>query len=251
MTHDDEPMRWSEGDADSVVQRLVRAGQQDGPSARALRAAPVAVATLLSTSAAAATLAQAGGVAGALVGKGATSTLVLLKWIGVGTLAGSSLMALAQAPKLWRTTPLPVPTEVPRGLPQAPRNAPEPAVPVVVVAPPSTAEPVSSGAERGASARRADVAREVTLLDAARAALIAGSPAQALQLLDSLERLPERGLAPEATVLRVRALLAHGEAGEARRIVDQFCARAPDSPQALSLRALVNKTVIQSPPSRL
>src|SRR6185369_7977957 len=78
MTIDAEPQRWSDDESDALMRRLMRAGQADGPSARALRAAPVAVAALL-----------------------------LLKWIAVGALAGSSAMALVHAPELARSAASP------------------------------------------------------------------------------------------------------------------------------------------------
>src|SRR6185369_15728878 len=104
MTIDAEPQRWSDDESDALMRRLMRAGQADGPSARALRAAPVAVAALLLASApASAALAPAGGAAAATVAKSAVSPLVLLKWIAVGALAGSSAMALVHAPELARS----------------------------------------------------------------------------------------------------------------------------------------------------
>jgi uncharacterized protein HemY len=101
------------------------------------------------------------------------------------------------------------------------------------------------------SASRADVAREVALLDAARSALVAGDAKKALLFLDSADQLPRRALGPEATVLRVRALLAQGERTEARRVADSFVASAPNAPQAAVLRSILENGVIQSRPSPL
>lgn len=250
MTFDDEPLRWSEGGSDGSLERLIRVGRTDGPSARALQAAPLAVASLLSTSTAAAAVTQAGVGAAALSGKGAAPALVLLKWIAVGTLTGTSLMALTNATELGRTAP--------GHFERTPARAQSmPSGRLGLVQPPPSAAPASRLEQRGSSlarvpvAQRTDVAHEVALLDRARAALVAGDPAETTRLLDSLEQLPDRSLAPEATVLRVRALLARGERSEAQRLVDQFCQQAPRSPQAASLRSLLEKSRIQRAPGRL
>lgn len=243
MTFENEPARWADGDAaDTLVVRLMRAGQADAPTAQALRAAPVAIAALVSSSVASATLAQAAVSAGAA----AFSPLVLVKWIAVGAVASTSMMALVHAPELLRPPPAP-----------AARPAEVLKKPVELSAPPSArAAPSASVAPSPAvtnapSARRADVAREVALLDAARSALVAGDAKKALQLLDVLDQLPGRALGPEATVLRVRALLAQGERAEARRVADSFVASAPNAPQAAVLRSILENGVIQSRPSPL
>jgi outer membrane protein assembly factor BamD (BamD/ComL family) len=105
------------------------------------------------------------------------------------------------------------------------------------------AEPVSSAPEPSAAplkvpAARADVAREVALLDAARVALLQGNARRALDALAGLERMPVRALLPEATVLRVRALLALDDLKTARQVAARFVATAPGSPQAPVLRGL-------------
>jgi hypothetical protein len=110
---------------------------------------------------------------------------------------------------------------------------------------------VDSPPRQSAAAPRADVAREVAALDAAQRALVDGDPGSALRTLAALERMPQRSLAPEATVLRVRALLAQGNIVEARRVAEKFCVAAPTSPQAGVLRALLANTEIRATPSRL
>jgi len=240
MTFDDE---------DALVTRLVRAGQTDGPSARSLQTAPIAVAALLSSTAAHAALAQAGGAVAAQVGK-ALSPLVLVKWVAVGTVAGTSLMALVHAPELLGSkTPAKMALAAPPAVSaKAPAAAPvDTAQPTAAVEPPSP----SSALAGVTSAPHPDVAREVSALDAARRALVAGDAAEALRLLSSLERLPGRALVPEATVLRARALLAQGNALEARAVTERFCSGAASSPQCAVLRTLVANSVIQPPPSQL
>lgn len=236
-------------DADALVQRLVRAGRADGPSATDLAAAPAAVATLLAAPAAAA-LAPATGAAAAHVGKVAASPLLLLKWVGVGALASTSALALVNAGDSGRSGQPPAavssvaaPHSVPAAAAPTPQLLPQPVLPA---APPAASVPLVAP-----SAPRIDVAREVALLDAARQALVEGNAGLALRLLSNLEQLPGRALVPEATVLRVRALLAQGNGAEAKRVAEQYCVVAPSSPQAGVLRALIANTQIQIQGSRL
>jgi len=84
------------------------------------------------------------------------------------------------------------------------------------------------------------VAEEVTALDRARAALASGDGKGALARLDAYEGRYSNGtLAPEAAVLRVRALVQLGRSREARAAVDAFVRAHPGTPQASRLRALV------------
>lgn len=75
-----------------------------------------------------------------------------------------------------------------------------------------------------------DLGQELALLDTVRAALSAGNPRSALRTLDDTAKLPHRVLGPEATVLRVRALVALNRTTEARRLVETFVAQTPNSP---------------------
>src|SRR5205814_812074 len=150
------------------------------------------------------------GTAAVEVGKAALSPLVLLKWIAVGTVAGTSLMALVHAPELLTSrAPAKATLSASRAIVAPARAAAfvETAQLTAAAEPPSPS-PSAAGVT---SAPRPDVAREVSALDAARRALVAGDATEALRLLTSLERVPRRALVPEATVLRVRALLARGD----------------------------------------
>jgi hypothetical protein len=85
-----------------------------------------------------------------------------------------------------------------------------------------------------------DLGQELALLDSAKAALSAGNARGALGALDTAARLPKRVLVPEATVLRVRALVALKRTTEARRLVEGFVKQAPHSPVAPVLREIVS-----------
>jgi hypothetical protein len=256
MTLEHDPGTES-GETDALVERLVRAGRTDGPSAKALAAAPAAVATLLSGQAAAAAGLTPALGAVASAGKVAASPFVLLTWIAVSAGVTAAALAVGSA---FRETPLAAPSAVvlnvsaPRSGLATPSSAA--ATPPAVVEPPRAAESTPSAAVAPASpavasAPRGDLSREVALLDAARQALVDGSPSRALGILGTLERMPRRALAPEATVLRVRALLAEGTHTEARRVAEAYCNAAPSSPQASVLRALIADSEIRAAPSRL
>jgi hypothetical protein len=247
MTQPNHLLPWARSeDADETLRRLVRAGRNDGPSAESLRAASPAIAALLAASAATtiATAAGASGLSGAVAfgAKNSLSSVLLIKWFGVGLLAGGSVVALASVPRLTRPAleASGAASSVPHPSPEQPVLRPQ-AVPTQSVA--SVASP---GAPHRTSSRT-DLARELVLLDRARMALAAGAPRRALEALDELADLPARALAPEATVLRVRSLLAVGSVEQARDAVEDFARRAPGSPHVGVLRGLLAQENDQRP----
>jgi hypothetical protein len=69
-----------------------------------------------------------------------------------------------------------------------------------------------------------ELVAQVAALDRARAALRAGSARQSVALLDRFDRsYPRSSLAPEATVVRVSALLALGQRARATDLVRAYC----------------------------
>ena len=234
-----EPLPWLEDDdADPTLRRLLGSARGDAPSSTALRAAPAAIATLLVSHgglAASAAVTAAGGAAAATSTSTATA-LVLGKWFGIGALLGTASVATITATK---SAP-----ERPAASAWAPpvTRAPAPSArltPPRVETAASVAASVAPPPEVQSAAPRSDLALEVRLLDEARAALAAGAPERTLRVLSRVEALPARMLVPESVVLRVRALLAAGRVGEARRVGGEFLRRAPSSPQASVLRALL------------
>ena len=85
------------------------------------------------------------------------------------------------------------------------------------------------------------LAREVRSLDGARSALARGDAEGALRSLDEHDRRFTSGyLRTEAGVLRVEALLAHGDRGPARALARDLLRREPSGPQAHRLKAIVS-----------
>jgi len=93
---------------------------------------------------------------------------------------------------------------------------------------PTTAAPVATTA----------LAEEMRLLDAARRSLASGDSRGALSTLASYERaFPQGALRPEASVLKVRALLAAGDRSGAEALGQRVIERAPKSEHADAVRA--------------
>jgi hypothetical protein len=89
---------------------------------------------------------------------------------------------------------------------------------------------------QGASA----LAEEVQILDGAREALVGSDPAAALAALERHHRRFGGGaLGPEATVLRIEALLQNGDRAGAARLAREFLAAHPGSPHASRVRSLL------------
>jgi TolA-binding protein len=90
-------------------------------------------------------------------------------------------------------------------------------------------------AEHAESPRLAD---EMRLLDAARRVLASGDARRALSTLDNYERaFPSGALRPEASVLKVRALLAAGDRAGAEALGQRVILHAPRSEHADAVRA--------------
>jgi hypothetical protein len=90
------------------------------------------------------------------------------------------------------------------------------------------------------SAPSSQLAAEVSLLDAARAALRGGDAPAALRGLDGYRtQFPNGALANEASVVRVETLLATGRRDEAAGEAARFLARNPPGPFADRVRALM------------
>jgi hypothetical protein len=226
-------------DADPTVRRLLGSARGDGPSAAALRAAPAAIAMLLVSHgglAAGAAATATGGLAAAGTGSVTASVMALGKWFGVGALVGTLSVATITATN---STPERPRASASARAPQAAPRASVRSAPRSLAATPSAVPAATTPPETRSSAPKPDLALEVRLLDEARAALGSGEPERALRVLSRMEALPSRMLVPESVVLRVRALLAAGRAGDARRAGEDFLRRAPSSPQAAVVRGLI------------
>lgn len=116
------------------------------------------------------------------------------------------------------------------------------AVPVVPVQSAARYAALLSEPERAASSDPSDeLARELAMVDQARSALRSGNAAAALELVARYERTFKRQrFAPEASAIRIEALIAQGRRAEAARLARAFMARHPGHPLTPRLREFSN-----------
>jgi hypothetical protein len=116
-------------------------------------------------------------------------------------------------------------------------NAPASAEPTAIA---SAAPTATATASSPRMPRALTLAEEVLLVDRARAALGRGDTSGALRALDEHDARSSHGaLAPEATVLRIEALVAAGERAKAMTTARAFLATHPSSPLAARVRKIV------------
>jgi hypothetical protein len=165
--------------------------------------------------------AATGAVAPAVVAKGGLSALRIagLSVLGVGGAVGLVLL-------LTRPTPTPSTNRPPPVV----ETAPAPAIAPSVEAP-AADQPQEAGALRD----------EIALIDGARAALSAGSPAQALTLLERYRARHPRGmLLPEALAMRIEAIDRSGDHARAQALARAFLADYPHTPLAQRIAHIAN-----------
>ncbi|HLK40335.1 MAG TPA: tetratricopeptide repeat protein [Polyangiaceae bacterium] len=253
-------------DTTRVERLLLRAGRAGAPAGakeRSLAAVAGTLGSALVTSQAAAGGAIAG--AGSVAGAAKAGSLTLLHVIavtgltGIGAVGSAVLLhhgdgAAAKAPvaveALRTARPKSQMREEPRVPP--PRPSVEPVVENPVEATPSedavrAREPargtVTVATGVGAAVVEAPpspVRVEITMLDEARRALGAGEPARALSILDAyVTRFPRGTMGPEATLVRIEALLKAGDRPAAERAADVLGASDPDNPYGARVRSLL------------
>ncbi len=240
------------GPLDERARSVLVSGLEDGPSAQQIERAALALG--LSTSVAIAATASAK-LGGAKI-QSAGLTLVL-KWLGTGAIAGlvtSAALTLAPgsapAPSTpaEQATPADVVATAPAIAPREPSSVvaqpkPERAPPrASFVQAPSTAPTSEPTPPPGASVARfpnrsEQLRAETALLDEARRALARGDASVALSRLTTYsERFSEPLLAPEAALLRVRALKAAGRTNEARSLAERELRTSADDAYAERIR---------------
>jgi len=245
-----EPKRLSmESDSD-MGRLLLGAGRARAPRAareRAIAAASAAVATAGLTSGSAA-------ASGALAKAGSAAALKWLVVLGLagGAIAGGVLYgrppgtrpvepAIAVAPPRAPASPVVAPSPAP-----AERFEPSESEPIAHGVASSVAPPPAVVAPHRLSPPTAEVTsgsmlpEELSLLERARGAIAAGDPARALSVLDAYTaRFAHPVMLPEATMLRIEALLDAGDRPAAERTANAFRASHPQSPYAARIRSLL------------
>ena len=102
-----------------------------------------------------------------------------------------------------------------------------------IAAPAIAPAPDAPAADRRPPSGTGALRDEIALIDGARAALAAGSPGEALSLLERYRaRHPHGMLLPEALAMRIEAIDRGGEHARARALARAFLAEYPNSPLA-------------------
>jgi hypothetical protein len=250
-----EPKRLLDQGRDDLAVRLLASADADGPGERSVTRALAAVSVAAATTAAASSTAAA---TGTLAG--------VLKWLGLGLLAGSVVAVSAgsvlspaeRAPAVATASPVVATVAAPplrtvaalAPVPLAPTAAPS-ASPLRVAASGSassaaheTVAPTAPNAsvaafEPPANARQT-LADELRELDRARARLAAGDASGALGDVARFEaRYPRGRLRQEAVLVRVEALAAAGRCADASSAAASFLAQHPNSVLAKRARSLL------------
>ena len=106
---------------------------------------------------------------------------------------------------------------------------------------PSVSGGSPSVADFGAKSSAASSLRaETSKLDRARSAIAAGNPRTGLAELDRYDAaFPHGALAPEAALLRIKALVSLGDLAHARELARAFATAHPRAPNLEQLRSLL------------
>jgi hypothetical protein len=119
-------------------------------------------------------------------------------------------------------------------------EATAPAAPAVTAAQAMTKAPSAPAKSAAKGVTLPPLADELRAIDGARAALASGDAALCLRQLDHYDHdFPNARLRTEATVLRIRALVKHGDRAAAVRLAEAFSASHPQSPYRRAVRSAV------------
>jgi hypothetical protein len=274
-----EPRRLMDEGGSDLELALLRSAKGDSPSGRARRRTLVALGLGTGALGATGTVGTSTAAAATATTAGTAASVGVLKWIGIGVVAGLLTVGGVEATRdSGEASPIAVrnvdalrrlPSEAAPAGPAVERadraETPAPAVPEPALDPilagPSAPAAVSKPSSRGGSepglvptapapsrpetaaatpAGKPTLADEVAALDRAREALQQKNPAAALAALEKHDAQFAGGtLGPEATVLRIEATLARGDRAGAARLATEFLAANPRSPHASRVRSVL------------
>jgi hypothetical protein len=244
-----DPIRILQAD-DEFERALLSSAESDAGSNLALKRALAAFSTaaLVSTGSVAASAASA---------SGATLTaLSVAKWAGIGALVGGLGMSAASvavhnagktrspaASAQVRVLATASPRSVERG-PERQTSSPPALSPPLVEQPAEPPLSVPARAKVTPAPERAEgLEAELAELQPARSALNAQDPDKALLLLERFQQsFPRAALGPEASLLRLEALVESGQIESARRLSQRLLQSQSEGPYADRVRALLART---------
>lgn len=225
-----------------TTRTLLRAAKADAPNAAARAKVWSSVASAVGGAAGAAGAAGSASTApGALLTGGAGAS----KMLALGTLLGGTV-TVGLAAMLLRIGPVPSEPPGPSSTPIAALAAASPAArpdppqvflplvaPVVVAPPPAATATGTAPAPRttpaSTSTRDDALAREASLVVAAREALGRGEPQSALRAIRAARMLPSHQLGPEELTVEAQALRALGRDDQAKDVDSTLRKRFPES----------------------
>ncbi len=216
MSRSDEvPERLLAGDATDFERRVLEAARAKGPALGSSARIAEALGVRLTTSGAPAPGPAAAGKEAA-VRTATTYAPAVMPWLPVAV-AGLVLAAAAAGVHVWRSVPV--------------KGEPAPVTPAVEATPsvraPSRVAPSGEAAPHSASVSMvgADLHEQIALVDGARTAIAHDDPRRALQVLRRYhDKYPAGSFRPEASALKIEALVKLGRQAEARALANQFVA---------------------------
>jgi hypothetical protein len=214
----DSPERLLKGDASDFERRVLEQALARGPSKELTQR--MATALGVGVTALAAPPSEAAQVQVPPPG-GSTSTLTWV-WLSAAVVTASvaAVVGVRASKEVRSTTPAPRIESKVGAQPVTP-------MPDVMPAPPSVSAALGSNVRVPAQAA-AELRGEIELLDSARAAVAQNASGRALQILGRYEnRYPAGRFGPEATAVKVEALMHLGRTDEARALAARFVAKHP------------------------
>ncbi len=197
----------------------------------------------------AATSASIAGSSGAIAAVKGSRLVALVKWLGIGAMAGVTTLvgsralrensrAPAKAVEASQEHAAPVSSNAPGALAE-PDPMPAAGLPPSDLAKSAPVAKIARPKPIASASRASSLGPEIAIIDTARTALSQRRPESALSALDRYEaEFPRGGLALEASYLRVEALLALGDREGANRLATRVLAAHPESVYAKRIREL-------------
>ena len=259
----DDPVRLFDESGSELLRSLLSAAREEQPSETAVQqtltavGVGTAIVTLSTSAAGAAGMHGAIGTAslGSAKGIASATSLIVLKWLGVGVVAGIAATsaaygvnsAITPAPRaeIAKAPAQPRATAAARSKPVALPAAPEPAEAPEVPAPAAPATATPSALPLPAPAPRAaddsaPLAAEVAALDNARQAVSSGNATRALQILNEYDtRFAAPRMLPEALYLRLEAFTLQGDKSDSEAVALRILRTYPSGPHAARARAVL------------
>lgn len=232
--------------ADSLMGRLLAAGDRDEPSPRTMNKTLLAMGVV-------------SGLGGASSAASATTVgaVAIVKWVAIGAIVGASVSvaggaivdharavnaARERAPSVSPTRASAANTVAPESALSPETPPPGPSASATPASPPRAAfalVPDETEPAPSASSKRDMLKDEAAVIERAGNAVRRHDGPGALAALGEYrQRFPHGQLSLEASVLEVDALVASGQRDAAKRAAQRFLAAHPESPSAKHLRSI-------------